>query len=693
MSEQSETQTIFRFVTVRSPKKRAERKEPQGLEMGVRKELQVIESESLEDDYDGFYPADGRVRIRPLGIADFRRVEQTLCCYRPGEVAHIENILQGEYKERSTRRLRRTEDTVTQSTEKSSETERDTTTADRHEMQSEAAKTLQQNTALSIGVSVAGSYGPVSANLNTQFSSSTASSESDRQAVLYAQEVTNRSLERIIEKVRTERISKLTEEFEENNKHGLDNRAGNQHVVGIYRWVDKIYEAKVVNYGKRLMFEFLLPEPAAFHLWAMSQASAAAPLEMEKPIDPRSQAATATILGAVLSNPRAITQENYSVFAGYYGAIVTPPPAAIQTIEMAYAADQLMPAKPFAQAKNDLKIPEGYQPVRARIISGMSMGWISVGVGNDGVFIDCVDGSPNNKALPKTIELNLQNEIGTLPVTICGATDMYAINISVTCAVTQTAMEGWQLKTFQAIIEAYENKHAQYQQAVAEAQAQNGVTIQGTNPAMNRAIEQQELKKGCLKWLFNSAHFGSVATSYARTAPDDWSNAGAQCPTMEMNDQTIAHAYQAKFMEQAFEWGIMTYSFYPYFWGKEERWRKLYQLNDTDPIFLNFLQAGMARVVVPVQPGFENQVLSFLHTGQLWNQKEVPNNPLYECLMEDLERIHPVEGKPWEIRVPTALTILQTASGAIDANGLPCGCASESAIGLSTGAVLTAGKP
>lgn len=31
--------------------------------------------------------------VNRLGIADFRRVEQEICCYVPGEVSHIENVL------------------------------------------------------------------------------------------------------------------------------------------------------------------------------------------------------------------------------------------------------------------------------------------------------------------------------------------------------------------------------------------------------------------------------------------------------------------------------------------------------------------------------------------------------------------------------------------------------------------------
>ena len=53
-------------------------------------------------------------------------------------------------------------------------------------------------------------------------------------------------------------------EFEENNKHGFDNRDGAEHVSGVYRWIDIIYKNQLVNYGKRLMYEFMVPEPSRF---------------------------------------------------------------------------------------------------------------------------------------------------------------------------------------------------------------------------------------------------------------------------------------------------------------------------------------------------------------------------------------------------------------------------------------------
>ncbi|WP_139420859.1 hypothetical protein [Chryseobacterium mulctrae] len=43
--------------------------------------------------------------MKNIGVADYLKVEQSTYCYVEGDVAHIENIMAREYKERSTRRL------------------------------------------------------------------------------------------------------------------------------------------------------------------------------------------------------------------------------------------------------------------------------------------------------------------------------------------------------------------------------------------------------------------------------------------------------------------------------------------------------------------------------------------------------------------------------------------------------------
>ena len=89
-----------------------------------------------------------------LGIQDFRRVEQTLCCYVPGEVSHIENVMAREYKEKSTRNTLRTEETTELSSESTIENTNDTTSAERNEVSSEIAKILQQDKSFDVSGSV-----------------------------------------------------------------------------------------------------------------------------------------------------------------------------------------------------------------------------------------------------------------------------------------------------------------------------------------------------------------------------------------------------------------------------------------------------------------------------------------------------------------------------------------------------------
>lgn len=92
--------------------------------------------------------------IKKIGIAEFKRVEQELCCYVEGEVSHIENILAREYKEKSTKSLTRSETITEKSEERESENLTDTTSTDRYELQQEVGKVLEKSKELSYGASV-----------------------------------------------------------------------------------------------------------------------------------------------------------------------------------------------------------------------------------------------------------------------------------------------------------------------------------------------------------------------------------------------------------------------------------------------------------------------------------------------------------------------------------------------------------
>jgi hypothetical protein len=130
----------------------------------------------------------------------------------------------------------------------------------------------------------------------------------------------------------------------------------------------------------------------------------------------------------------------------------------------------------------------------------------------------------------------------------------------------------------------------------------------------------------------------------------------------------------AQFFEQALEWNQTTYTLYPYFWGKRDRWLEALGAADVDAQFEAFLQAGAARVVVPVRPGYDDSLLAFLEfgwpeDGSCWPGGGVPHigdpgDPsLYVSIADELrEQSDAADGKPvgepWAIRVPTILVLL-----------------------------------
>ena len=89
---------------------------------------------------------------------------------------------------------------------------------------------------------------------------------------------------------------------------------------------------------------------------------------------------------------------------------------------------------------------------------------------------------------------------------------------------------------------------------------------------------------------------------------------------IQLGSQLDHYAEQVKFFEQAFDWNLMAYMFYDYFWAHCDKWKKLFELDDSvDHIFRAFLKSGMGRVVVPIREGFETSVVYYMKSGEIWN--------------------------------------------------------------------------
>lgn len=608
--------------------------------------------------------------VRQLGIADYKKVEQSVQGYVEGEVAAIENVMAREYKEKATRRLRRSENTTTTSSESEREQLTDTTSTTRHEMQNEVAKIIQDNKDFTAGTFFNADLGKYNIGGNVNMATHSSKEESTRQAVTQAKEITERAMERIVAKVKEERIEKIIDEFEENNKHGFDNTKGDKHVVGVYRWVDKVFKNQVVNYGKRLMFEFMIPEPAKLHFLGMAENQAIT--KLVEPVDPRTyKDPTNAAVKFNLENYASVNDNTVRYWAGKYNVEIPDKPEDIihcgASFGVAYDGTSASRHE-GAAGSGKIEIPEGYITTQGfvnftaakdndrQVYSGMhvTLGRVnkSISSHDGGIWL--------NDSFPLT------GYVQSVPVSYTMANFFHGnVNVSVECKLTNEVKDRWQKETFKAIIDAYEDAVAKYEQKLAEEKAKE-VTLKEANSGFYRQIENLILRKNCISYIIDQN-----ATAKRTYGKDMSKPLGAGVVKNFGNHEIQVDAnlddYTAfvKFIEQAFEWDIMSYNFYPYYWGARQSWNKLYQHENNDPLFRSFIQAGMARVIVTVRPGFEEAVSYYMQTGQIWNGGEVPviEDKLFLSIVDELNQTEgQKEGKAWSTRIPTSLTILQADS-------------------------------
>jgi hypothetical protein len=457
--------------------------------------------------------------------------------------------------------------------------------------------------------------------------------------------VTEKSAEKVSERVDEQRTKVVLAEIEEITKHGIDNKGGDGHIRGVYRWLNKVYDAQVFSYGQRMMFEFVIPEPAAFFLYAQST-DAPKDGPVPKPDPPMSN-------GKPLS-PSHITAFDYVDWVGKYRVLNAPAPPPL-LIDVSYFDRQDGLERNNLGRAAKVEIPTGYEAFSATV--HFSVIWMG---GFTPAFHLVMDGNPSN--------LDGTNQWGSATLWCGGEKEVsfgytilngvsFAIGIDIHCKLTDEGLRKWQQQVFDGVIEAYEQQLAAYneQQRLAELR-QEGRTL-GQNPLENRRVEANELKKWVLMILTHDA-------SLAR----DSFMPGAE-PVLNFKT-TCKNGSFIRFFENAFEWKNLLYALYPYFWGRKARWSTALHFQDPDPEFAAFLKAGAARVQVPVRPGFEKAVAHFCQYGEIWEGHDPPLRsdktyvPIVQEIIENLGKLddgvpYPEDSQPWEVKVPTSLVVLQ----------------------------------
>ena len=673
-------------------------------------------------------------QIQPLGVGDLKVVKQWLVEYVPGEISHVATVMKGETNERTTRRLDKTEEQFASMSERSGETTTDTQTTDRLELKREAENvvktelqaradanlTFKPNTMIQIGVSGSLAYGR-----STQ--------DSAKSAQQLAREVIDKAVSRVQTRVTDQRSITRAFENEETVKHGFTNTKGTGHINGFYRFIDKRYCAQLFNYGKRLMFEFIVPEPAGFLVESRLRAFEAA---TDAPTRPKRSEPEVLNLGFTASQ---IDRLKWQELRGKYDlSSLGPYPEDLKRVLLVNTETSTV----FFEEKdivgtNDkwwaksyavrLDAP-GYEIRRVRrsgslyYVEGHPSGpprWRDHNFYNlwlNGQLVKQEDHSASDYRAFYTPNDDI--DLTSAPIPVVGSENVlalefqqvknYALTFSLELAPSADHIAAWRTNVFKAVqakeqelVDAhnreaelvYNAELADYRRAVQalRATAINDL-LQGGAEATNRRVILRELRRLCLAELTKEFDadtsndrlsdletVGTWDVKFSMRKPKVTENSDrsvtfgyepqtgdAKYPATRL-DEARTKGHQVQFLEQAFEWDLLGFLFYPYFWATPPKWVDLMSReDDADPTYTAFLQAGSARVLVAVSPGYEDAVIHYLATGEPWDGGEAPviGDPLYVPLYEELRdetddlQNATAEGEPWSFVVPTSLVYL-----------------------------------
>ena len=588
-----------------------------------------------------------------LYFGDLLVTKQQLLKYAPGEVAHIESLMIGLSKERKHKRLNRTESTTTTEHTSENETERESQTTERFSMEKEATKTINQDFSISAGVNVSANYGVVNINANLDTSYSYSQSQSQKDATKFSKDVTSRSLQRVKETVREVQTVTVINQTKEIATHTLKNETGD-NVNGVYKWVDKFYLNSVVNKGKRMMLEFLIPEPASFYIYRKAS-KPKGNNAIENPDDPRvtgigaAQLPSGTNPIGALTSFYDINDTNYMYWATKYEITdVALPPSEFTHVGKDFKLSMLGNVDgTLSGDNNNIIIPEGYDLEKAYInhcyvVPGGADSHIAIQFAHRTIIVpntwtntDWMWNQPAggeadwNNLYTYDYDMHPKRLSGIIPIN-CKAwsaetsrTIVGVFNVECLCKLTAEGLNTWKKKVFAQIMDAYNRKRVAYEQWLSQQSAYDPIVIEGNNPGINRKIEREELKKRCIE-MFSGQRFQSFDATL--NGGDDPDPHFTNYPEI-LFQEAIKEGNIVKFFEQAFEWFDMAYIYYPYFYGRKHHWLTLKTYYDqSDPLFEQFLQAGYARVMVPVRPQFEYLILNYNLIANLLDAFGIPFN-------------------------------------------------------------------
>ncbi|CAD0009824.1 hypothetical protein [Flavobacterium chungangense] len=555
----------------------------------------------------------------PFQIADLRVVEIETIGYLPKEIAHVNNVQGNEKHTKTTRRLKRIETFDSFISENEITKETDTQSTEKFSIEREAAQVKEEESSINVNASVSASYGVAKASLDAGFQNTQSEQTANATSQTYAKEVVQKVIDRVSNKIRSERSLKTIEEFEENVEHIIDNTNSSEPKSYVYRWLSKIVKGTLKNYGKRLIFQIDIAHPSHYYLYRTMNS----PVEKANyPLDPR----IAKIRDNEITEKDGIklfdylNRNNYQEFADIYQVTLPFPKDKELLIGKSFCG------KDGLIEKDIMDIEKGYCAIEVKAVD-LRDDWnadsqVGYFIGVEGQF----NGPGEHHMWGGARAFGLNRSTKNIAISVFFKGPHYSIlNLEIKLELTDEGELAWKQECYKLLIEGY-NTLKEAADIKMNSWSINDIDM---NPTKKRELIASELKRDALKKILDCNIAGLNFTVNDEYIIGEEYN--QSCCVDAINAEKV------RFIENCFDFKNMTYELFPYFYGNKNNWDAQLKLNDEDPHFEAFLKASYASIQIPVHRDTmkERAAINFILNNSIANYAAIPANA--QNLIAELE--------------------------------------------------------
>jgi hypothetical protein len=572
-------------------------------------------------------------------VADLLELRDWVYRYKASDIAYIEVVAPVETRTRE-HRFKRTRDlySETETSQRTSET-RDLQVSERSSLQKEIERQREQS--LSGEASATASYNakPYSLTASASVSFSRSSSEALRDAQEKAVETVRKAVSEIEKQTRVKQTERVTTEESEKNLHAFVNRSG-QPLVTQYFYVTQERRAQLFSYGKQMIAEFIVPEPARLYEELMKRRrdikiarQLGIPPEKGDPPAPPAPLELVTDgltpLKELGFDADSMELDNYAERCAKWGVTPPPePPAATGTISVAIT-DQNDHQDGSRVGDYPFQVPPEYEAV-SMTLTGPEANWVRPNKSPHKVEFNCAGSGlfwSDDKHQADSTQTSLNHLTGSQSIS-CDAwhTDFISNTIVIELHLLPSVMTAWRQSVFQPIKDKYDALVAAHHEAIAAFDAA-AVAKSTEYDAARAKLEQELMASETVRHPFFNTEImrAELKRSVIYLMCQDFSVDGAMiraakpCGLPEIDRGRAAErGYDWYFWDRLIDWKLMAYAFFDYFWNPMCDWPQRFDPDEPDAMFKAFRRAGYARVLVPVSAAMQRDFAWYVKTHQKW---------------------------------------------------------------------------